>query len=328
VTKRFVIVTAVVGFLTVAVMMRGSEPEGVAVPAVSGPVATGVGAPAGPAPGTIDSVRLLTALSVLAHDSMEGRAAGSEGGARARRYLLAELRGAGVRPLGGSLEHPFSMGDRGTGVNLLGELPGSLASSWIVLSAHYDHEGIRGGEVFNGADDNASGTATVLEIARALVAEPLRHPVVIALFDDEEQGLGGARSFVADPPVPLSEIALNVNLDMVSRTEGRLWAGGSHHTPALRPVLEDVAGRAPLELRLGHDRPGAPEGADWTTQSDHGAFHEAGIPFVYFGVEDHPDYHRPTDDFDRVDPGDFLRSAQTVLMALRALDAALPLPPP
>jgi len=93
-------------------------------------------------------------------------------------------------------------------------------------------------------------------------------------------------------------------------------------------VLESVADRAPLALRLGHDRPDAPEGDDWTTQSDHGAFHAAGIPFVYFGVEDHPDYHRPTDDFEAVNPADFVGAARTVLAALRALDAALPLPPP
>jgi hypothetical protein len=333
VRTRFVIVTAVVGLLAIAVMMRGSGPEGVASPTGSSPGATSGGAVRGgndpvAGPGAIDSVSLLRALSVLAHDSMEGRAAGSAGGARARRYLLSRLQEIGVQPIADGLEKPFPLRDRGTGVNLVGRLPGRVSSPWIVLSAHYDHEGIRGGEVFNGADDNASGTATVLEIARALTEEPLEHPVVIALFDAEERGLGGARSFVADPPIPLADVALNVNLDMVARADGRLWAGGAYHTPSLRSVLEEVASRAPLELRLGHDRPGAPEGDDWTMQSDHGAFHEQGIPFVYFGVEDHPDYHRPTDDVERVDPGDFLRSARTILLALRALDGALPLPPP
>ncbi len=80
-----------------------------------------------------------------------------------------------------------------------------------------------------------------------------------------------------------------------------------------------------MTLRLGHDRPGAPEGDDWTGASDHRAFHEAGVPFVYFGVEDHADYHRPTDDFERVDPGEYVRSVRTILGAVRALDAALPI---
>lgn len=275
----------------------------------------------------LDSVRLLTTLSVLAHDSMEGRAAGTPGAARARRFLMARLEEAGIEPLGADVEVPFELPEgRGTGVNLVALLPGAVPSPYIVLSAHYDHVGIRDGQIHNGADDNASGTAVALEIARVLQSEPTRHPVILALFDAEEGGLRGARQFVAEPPVPLAEIALNVNLDMVARAEGVLWAGGAFHTPALRPVLERVAQGAPLVLRLGHDRPGAPEGDDWTTQSDHGAFHAAGIPFVYFGVEDHPDYHRPTDDFERVDPREFVDAVRTILAAVRALDRSLPFP--
>ena len=149
--------------------------------------------------------------------------------------------------------------------------------------------------------------------------------MVLALFDAEEKGLRGARAFVADPPVPLRDIALNVNLDMVARGDGLLWAGGAYHTPALAPILEGVAADAPVTLRLGHDRPGAPEGDDWTGSSDHAPFHRAGIPFVYFGVEDHPDYHRPTDDFENVDPANFMANVRTILAAVRALDAELPL---
>ena len=195
----------------------------------------------------------------------------------------------------------------------------------IVLTAHYDHVGVRDGEIFNGADDNASGVAAVLEITRRVAREPLEHTLIVALLDAEEVGSLGARAFVVAPPVPLERVALDVNLDMVSRTAGVLWAGGASHTPALRPILERVAARAPLTLRLGHDRPGAPEGDDWTTQSDHVAFHERGIPFVYFGVEDHPDYHRPTDDAERIDPAEYVAAVRTILMALRELDAALPL---
>lgn len=273
-----------------------------------------------------DSVRLLRDLSVLAHDSMEGRAPATAGSARARAFLSRELANAGVEPIGEAFEHPFTWDGGGAGINLLGRIPGRVGTEVIVLTAHYDHEGVRGGEIFNGADDNASGTAAVLAIARSAVAEPLSNALVIALVDAEESGLQGARAFVRDPPLPLESIALNVNLDMVSRSGGVLWASGAHHTPALRPVLESVGSAASLTLRLGHDRPDAPEGADWTNSSDHGPFHSAGIPFVYFGVEDHPDYHKPTDDFENVDPGEFVNSVRTILAALRALDSALPLP--
>jgi hypothetical protein len=84
-----------------------------------------------------------------------------------------------------------------------------------------------------------------------------------------------------------------------------------------------VAAAAPVKLRLGHDAPGLPPGDDWTHSSDHGPFHASGIPFVYFGVEDHPDYHKPTDDVERIEPGFYVRAVSTVLSAVNALDAAL-----
>ena len=266
---------------------------------------------------------------MLAHDSMEGRAAGTLGSLRARHFLERRLAEVGVEPVDpdSGYGRAFSW-PRGTGENLVGVVPGrDPDADVIVLTAHYDHVGVRDGVVFNGADDNASGTAAVIEIARQLSADATRHAVVVALLDAEEVGSWGARALLDQPPVPLERVALNVNLDMVSRTYGVLWAAGAHHTPELGPVLESVAERAPLGLRLGHDRPGAPEGDDWTGSSDHQVFHEAGIPFVYFGVEDHEDYHSATDDFERVDPAEYVASVRTILMAVRALDAALPLEP-
>jgi len=275
----------------------------------------------------LDPARLLADLSALAHDSMRGRETGSPGAASARAFIQRSLEQAGVDPIGDSYIHPFASA-RGTGLNVVALIPGEeRPQRYIVLTAHYDHEGVRDGEIYNGADDNASGVAALLEAARIVSTEPLRHSLILVATDAEESGLRGARAFVADPPVPPEAILLNVNLDMVSRAEGVLWAGGAYHTPALRPVLEAVAAEPPLTLRLGHDRPNAPEGDDWTNASDHGPFHEAGIPFVYFGVEDHADYHRPTDDFERIDPGEYVAAVRTILAALRALDEALPLEP-
>jgi len=276
----------------------------------------------------LDSLRMLTDLSVLAHDSMAGRGVGTLGGLRARAFLERAMAGTGARPPGDGYTQAFNW-PRGTGANLVGLVPGrDLDADVIVLTAHYDHEGVRGGDIYNGADDNASGTAAALEITRQLVAAPLEHTIVVALLDAEEEGSWGARALLDRPPVLRERIALNVNLDMVARTDGVLWAAGAYHTPALRPILEAVATSAPVKLQLGHDRPGAPEGDDWTQSSDHSVFHDAGIPFVYFGVEDHADYHRPTDDFERIDPAEYLASVRTILMALRALDRALPLGEP
>ena len=281
-----------------------------------------------------DSARILDDLRWVSSDEMQGRATGSEGAARVRARLASPFEEAGLAPLGPGYEHAFRWTRRNeteerTGVNLIGARPGSERPGLvIVVSGHYDHVGVRDGEIFNGADDNASGAVGIAALARAVRGVPLRHTVLFAAFDAEESGLRGARAFVASPPVPLDSLAVNVNLDMVARTAGLLWAGGAHHTPALRPILEGVAARSPVLLRLGHDAPGAPEGDDWTQQSDHGAFHAAGIPFVYLGVEDHPDYHHATDDFERVIPAEYMNALRAALLTLLALDQALPLADP
>ncbi len=280
-----------------------------------------------------DSARIMAELRYLSSDSLEGRGTGTEGAARARAWLAGELADAGVRPVHGGFMERFAWRGNGAaqdveGVNVVGVVPGTQpAGRTFVLSAHLDHLGVRDGVIYNGADDDASGSVALVALARALASAPLRHTLLVAAFDAEEVGLRGSRAFVAAPPVPLDSIALDLNLDMVARTNGVLWAAGAHQTPALRPLLERVAAEAPLDLRLGHDAPNAPEGDDWTHASDHGPFHDAGIPFVYLGVEDHPDYHRPTDDFGNIDPGEYMDALRTALLTLLTLDGALPLSP-
>jgi len=278
---------------------------------------------------------LMASLRTLSSEEFEGRGAGTPGGARARAWVRERFGAIGLKPASDSFEHPFSFTPRGRtqdgaelaavhAVNLIGTCPGTDPTLPVmVLSAHYDHVGVRGGEIFHGADDNASGVAVLLEAAAHCIRQPFRRTLIVAAFDAEEMGLQGARAFLAAPPVARDRVALNVNLDMVARGDkGELYAAGLHHSPTLRPLLDPVAARAPIRLLFGHDTPGSGND-DWTLQSDHGVFHEAGIPFVYFGVEDHPDYHRPTDTADKVNPVFFANAAATVLDALRALDAGL-----
>jgi len=274
----------------------------------------------------LDSALLVRDLHVLAADSMEGRRVGTPGGARARAYLAARLRQAGVRALGDSLAVPFRTAARGgaevSGTNLVGVVRGTrFPDRYIVLSAHYDHVGVRNGQVYPGADDNASGTAAVLAIAAWLTAHPPSNSVIVALFDAEESGLLGARAFVASPPVPIGQLVANVNLDMVGRNEkGELYAAGGTPHPVMKPLIAASAAVAPVKLIAGHDSGATRD--NWTNQSDQGAFQAKGIPWVYFGVEDHPDYHRPTDFPDRIEPGFFFRCATTVAEFVRRLDAA------
>ncbi|HEX7024989.1 MAG TPA: M28 family peptidase, partial [Gemmatimonadales bacterium] len=115
-----------------------------------------------------------------------------------------------------------------------------------------------------------------------------------------------------------------VNLDMVSHSDsGVLWVAGSSHHAELRPLLDSLARAAPVTLRIGHDRKGVGGEDDWSGSSDHGPFLAAGIPFLYFGVEDHKDYHKPTDDPETVTVAFFGRAVTTVEMVLRRVDGKL-----
>lgn len=125
----------------------------------------------------------------------------------------------------------------------------------------------------------------------------------------------------AAPPLPLARIALVLNLDMISKNAaGELYVSGAHHFPWLKPRFDQLAREAPVKLKQGHDGPPWKGSDDWTHGSDHYAFHQKGVPWVYFGVEDHPEYHQPTDQFATVPEDFFLRSVATVVTAARHFD--------
>ncbi|MBO9559622.1 MAG: M20/M25/M40 family metallo-hydrolase [Caulobacter sp.] len=277
---------------------------------------------AAPKPGAhaLDDVRILSA------DDMEGRAVGTPGGAKARAYIVKRFNEIGLRPQGETFEVPFAFkagfGRETKGVNLVARIEGTSTSDKVlVVSAHYDHLGVRKGQIYNGADDNASGVAGLLAVAEAFKARPPRHTVLIVAFDGEESGLRGAKAFVANPPVPLDKIGMNVNFDMISKNaKGQLYVSGPGPQPYLKPVLEGVARTAPVKLMLGHDTDIHGKENNWTQQSDQGPFATAGVPWVYFGVEDHKEYHQPTDDFATVPQVFFKNAVTTVVTATRALD--------
>ena len=288
-------------------------------PAAGQPAASAVPAPA---TANADGAALLASITALTAPGMDGRATGSDGNRKAQAWIEARLGALGVRPAGSAgYAVPFMFNRAGatvTGTNLVARCEGRRADApYLVVSAHYDHLGIRNGQTYHGADDNASGVAMLLHVAARCTQTPFDHPLLLAFFDAEEAGLQGAQAFVKAPPVPAARLALNINFDMVSRSATReIFVAGPGRWPALRPILEPAVAQAPITVRFGHDTGGGQN--DWTTQSDHGAFHAAGIPFVYFGVEDHPDYHKPSDTPEKIAP-DFLGGVATVV--LRVLDA-------
>lgn len=276
----------------------------------------------------LDSATLLGDLFRLSHDSMAGRAAMTPENAKARAYLVSEMRRLGLAPVGASFEQPFAMPRRNRpdsvrGVNVVAQVRGTrFPDRVIVVSAHFDHVAPRNGNVYNGADDNASGTAALLQLAAHFQRHKPEHTLIFAFFDAEEMGLLGARAFVANPPVPLAQIAANVNMDMVARGDnGTLWAVGTTPHPVMKPIVESLVPAPGVTVKMGFDTGSGRD--NWTSLSDQGAFHAQGIPFVYFGVEDHPDYHEPSDDPEKVNAGWYYSAARTIAAFVTRLDAAV-----
>ncbi len=271
----------------------------------------------------------LSDVEILSADSMAGRLPNTLGHAKAQAYILKRFKESGLLPVDGQYQHPFTFTLRGgktpmTGVNLLGVIPGTSAKT-IVITAHYDHVGTNNGKIFNGADDNASGVGAILAIAAHFKKEKPAHTLLFVAFDAEEQGLAGSKAFVANPPVPLANMVLNVNLDMVSiSNKNELYAAGTFHNPWLRDALANISVPAGITLSFGHDRPEQGQN-DWTKQSDHGSFYAKQIPFLYFGVEDHPHYHKETDEFRNINQAFYLKAVDTILNAVQTLDKELPL---
>jgi Zn-dependent M28 family amino/carboxypeptidase len=286
-------------------------------------LAAGQAAPAA----AVDPVQLLRDVQTLSADDMQGRLAGSPGGQKARAYVIARFKEAGVSPVGGTFEWPFTFrseeAGEATGTNVVGVVRGVRdPNRYIVLTAHYDHIGVRGGDVFNGADDNASGVAALLAVGAHFARSAPRHSLLLVATDAEESGLHGARALMRSPPVPVSSMILNVNIDMVGRdSRNKLFATGLHHWPYLKAYLKNVA-QPPVVLAFGHDVPGSRE--DWTKDSDHYVFHQAGIPWIHFGVEDFDQHHKATDDHATIDRELLAGAAATVIAALHQLDAHLP----
>ena len=288
----------------------------------------------------VDAQRLLDDVRTLASVEFAGRKTGSDGSRKAQAFLQARYEALGLKPFGAAYAQPFSFTDTSikglvtpgepfkteysSAANYIGYLPGSQKPErFIVISAHYDHLGQRDGKLYPGADDNASGVGAMLAMAAWFKAHPPLHTIVFAAFDGEEQGLRGAKAFTAALPFPREQLAINLNLDMVSHNDNNeIFVAGTSYTPALKALVEQAAARSTVQVKLGHDRSQLVAGSveDWTDASDHGPFHALGIPFLYFGVEDHPDYHAPSDTFEHINQGFYVKVAGLLVDMAAVLD--------
>jgi len=253
---------------------------------------------------SVTADELYAHVATLADDVFEGRGVGSRGGYAAAQYILGELRPCGLRPAGTDGDY-FQLCDDG-GRNILGVLPGSdprLQQEYIIVGAHYDHvgDGRRGrangpiGSIFNGADDNASGVATLLETIEALAESGVgvRRSILFAFWDGEEVGLVGSKRWFDAPTIPPNAVRMTINIDMVGRLrDGQLQVLGTRTGYGMRRLLSGE-----LDDRLQLD-------FSWelTGNSDHWPFVEHQIPAVMLHTGLHDDYHRPSDDVEKINP--------------------------
>ena len=184
--------------------------------------------------------------------------------------------------------------------NVLGYLPGD-SEEVVVIGAHYDHLGFgdesslaeqRLGQIHNGADDNASGVAGLLVLARDLSAARPGRTVLFAAFAAEELGLLGSRHYVQHPPLPLERTVAMLNLDMIGRSDGDVLIGGVGTAEEFRDLLHEVEVNSPLTFKYAS----TPRGS-----SDHLSFAAAGVPVLFFFTGLHADYHKPSDDWEKID---------------------------
>ena len=272
----------------------------------------------------IDSTQLLNDVKYLASDELEGRGTGEKGNEMAQGFIINRFEKLGVEKFNADYHQPFSFQKSDKKYlcnNIVGKITGTTKSDeYFVLTAHFDHLGIHDGKIFNGADDNASGVAAILAAAAFFKKNPPEHSILFVAFDAEELGLEGAKYFVENPPVPLEKILLNLNLDMISRNaKNEIYLAGTHHYPALKKELAQIDSQSSINVKFGHDTPDLGYN-DWTNSSDHRPFHLKKIPFLYLGVEDHEDYHKHTDTFEKIDPSFFYHSSNLVLDILLAFD--------
>ncbi len=254
-------------------------------------------------------------LRYLASDALEGRRTGTAGADSAAAYIARRFAALGLEaPAGGWLQRftvsPTAPALQGTGLgelagqNVVGLLRGrdpSRAGDFLVLGAHYDHLGLGGrgsldpdsaGVVHNGADDNASGVVALLEAARLLAQAPPARSVVFVAFGGEEMGLLGSAAYVKDPVVPMDRVVAMFNFDMVGRLrDDRLVVYGVETATELRALVE--SGNAAHGFQL------VAQGGGYGP-SDQTSFTVAGVPVLHFFTGTHEDYHRTTDDWDRV----------------------------
>jgi hypothetical protein len=277
-------------------------------------------------------------VSFLASDALEGRRAGARGAEVAAEYIAAQFRRAGLEPAGenGSYFQLATFTSRSAPTteiksrNVVGLLRGSdpkLRETYVVLSAHYDHIGVRenqeGDQIFNGANDDASGTAAVVEVASALstMKRRPRRSILFVAFTGEEFGLRGSRFYVEHPLVPVARTIAQINLEQIGRTDdsegarvGAATLTGFDYTD-IGEILTAAGARTGVSINKH------PTNSDaFFNRSDNRPLADKGVPAHTLSVAYmFPDYHKPGDHWEKIDYANMERVVRTIALGVLAL---------
>lgn len=276
---------------------------------------------------------VLKHLQYLSSDRLQGRKIGTEGGRLSQDYIVKQLKENNIKSLGAQYLAPFSITglfNSTQGQNVVGYIAGTeFPDKFIVISAHFDHIGGSGSNIYNGADDNASGTSALLSYANKIQQSPLRYSVIFLFTDGEEVNLNGAKAFVAQNTTLLTNIVLNINLDMIA---------GSAKTKSLRYLsrgLTELLGEEKalvlqqqgyaVRLKRGfrqHSECGNKK-VKWQVASDHGVFYRHKIPFIYYGVGCHKNYHQTGDTYENINREFFITAVDIIYHQIKFIDQNL-----
>jgi Iap family predicted aminopeptidase len=282
---------------------------------------------------TITAEDLKKHLYIIAADSMEGRETGSAGQKKAGRYLISQYQKNGVsfpkvaasyyQPIPAAYLNKKYGGNLGDSENIWAFIEGSeKPDEIIVISAHYDHVGTKDGEVYNGADDDGSGTSALLELAQAFqIAKKEGHgPKRSILFlhvTGEEHGLHGSRFYSENPLFPLENTVADVNIDMIGRrdeihpnTNDYVYIIGANRLSSELDFVCSIMNQKYVGLDLDYRFNDPKDPNHFYERSDHYNFAKHGIPSVFFFNGVHADYHKKTDEPDKIEYDALAKRAQ------------------
>ena len=253
---------------------------------------------------------ILEHIKYLSSDELEGRYPGSKGSDLAIDYIATDYKRSRLSSLGSDdylqfFDFTNQQGEKIKIPNVVGMIPGTtLKDEYIVIGAHFDHLGYGGAHsgslemnssaIHNGADDNASGIAGMLELASKLSSErkKIKRSLIFIAFNAEEQGIFGSKYFVKNSPVNTSNIITMINLDMIGRLNNlSLNISGTGTSPLFNNILDKISKKHYLNINKN------PEGFG---PSDHSSFYSNNIPVLFFFTGGHSDYHKPSDDWNKI----------------------------